>query len=191
MKIVAGTDDAPDFIALIERICLGVLDRYAPAEFVLVKIDNWFGSNWLGFSGKALGALGVWNKPYNKSPAEIRIPPFVPNRVSSQRRFCGYPAYNEVTGDDPIHIHLPSSDALRRKAALHAPETALAWYSGNSVASGRGALMAYVPSHESYWAWYAGWQKDQNWELRESWDIKPEQVAQLMSSGSTGISKTQ
>jgi hypothetical protein len=180
MRIGADVDDAPEFIESVERICLGVLDRYAPAELALIKIDNWFGSKWLGFSGKALGLVGVWNKPYNRSPSDIRIPPFVPNRVVLQRRFSG-PSYDEVPGGEPIHKKVHGSDALLRKAAIHAPQTALVWYSGKSITSARGALMAYVPSHDSYWAWYAGWEKSQDWKLQESWDIKPDQIAQLIN----------
>lgn len=110
----------------------------------LTKINNWFGSNWLGFSGKALGALGVWNKPRNMPADNIRIPPFVPARVVSQRRFAG-PAYEEVSSSKPIHIRVPSSFALLRKAAIAEPRTALVWYSGNSKTTGRGAVMVYVP----------------------------------------------
>src|ERR1700730_2686694 len=32
-------------------------DMNTPETLVLIKIDNYFGSKWLGFSGKALGAL--------------------------------------------------------------------------------------------------------------------------------------
>jgi hypothetical protein len=180
MRITADADDSPEFVRLVERLCLGVLNRHAPTEFVLIKIDNWFGSKWLGFSGKTLGAVGVWNKPHNESPASIRIPPFVPNRVIRQRRFSGYPNYNEGSSGIAIHVQIPSDQALTRRVAFHAPQTALAWYSGNSASSGRGALMSYVPCNESYWAWYADWKKARDWELRESWDIKAEQIGELM-----------
>jgi hypothetical protein len=179
MKITVDSGDAPDFVALVERICSDALERYAPADFVLVKINNWFGSKWLGFSGKAVGALGVRHEADG-----IRIPPFVPNRVISQRRFSGHPAYNEVSGGRPIRKHIPSSNALQRKAALHLPRTAIGWSSGNTIASGRGAVMAYVPTDGSYWAWYGGWEKVQNWGLRESRSIKPEQLTQLIGTAS-------
>ena len=62
-------DDAPDFIGHVEQVVNGVVRRHLPETLVLIKINNWFGSKWLGFSGKALGALGVWNKPRNE-PAD-------------------------------------------------------------------------------------------------------------------------
>jgi hypothetical protein len=63
MRILPQIDDAPEFIGTVEQV--------------------WFGSKWLGFSGKALGALAIWNKPYNRPATDIRIPPFVPHKIVS------------------------------------------------------------------------------------------------------------
>ena len=95
MKMTPEFDDAPDFIGHVEQVVNGVVRRHLPETLVLIKINNWFGSKWLGFSGKALGALGVWNKPRNEPADNIRIPPFVPSRVVSQRSFAA-PTYEEV-----------------------------------------------------------------------------------------------
>lgn len=111
---------------------------------VLTKIDNDFGSKWLGFSGKALGALGVWHNPSYHPANNVRIPPFVPNRVVSQRRFSG-PAYGEIDGGKPIHKRIPSGMALNRMAVAEAPMSALVWYSGESEATGRGAGDTHWP----------------------------------------------
>src|SRR6266481_4805030 len=86
MKIILESDDAADFIRHVEHAVNGVFRRHSPETGVLVKINNWFGSNWLGFSGKTLGALGDWYKPHNQPLDNIRIPPVVPARVVLQRR---------------------------------------------------------------------------------------------------------
>jgi hypothetical protein len=125
MRISPDIDDSLEFIALVEQLCLGVVFRFNPKQFVVIKIDNWFGSKWLGFSGKVLGAMGSWNKPQDHPATEIRIPPFVPNRVVSERWFSA-PSYDEVPSDKSIHKQMPSSEALGRKAVIQAPETALA-----------------------------------------------------------------
>jgi len=114
MKIMPAFDDAPDFVKQVEQVVNGIIHRHSPEIVVLLKIDNWFGSNWLGFSGKLLGALGIWSEPYNQSADNIRIPPFVPSRVVSQRRFVG-PSYEEIDGGKPIHERIASRFALRRK----------------------------------------------------------------------------
>lgn len=150
---------------------------------VLIKISNWFDSNWLGFSGKALGALGIWNKPRIEPAGNIRIPPFVPSRVVSQRSVTA-PTYEEVSNSKPIHIRMPSNRALLRKAAMAAPGTALVWYSGNSKAAGRGAVMAYVPVSDSYWPWYAALETGDSWRITETWNIKREDLSKLMEQGS-------
>src|SRR5580692_2534508 len=120
MKIRPEIDDAPDFVRLIEQVANGVIRRHSPETLVLIKIDNYFSSKWLGFSGKTLGALGVWHNPSYHSANDVRIPPFVPNRVVSQRRFSS-PDYEEIDGGKSIHKRIPSSMALHRRAATAVP----------------------------------------------------------------------
>ena len=186
MKITPQSDDAANFVMQVMQTANGILHRHTPETLLLVKIDNWFGSKWLGFSGKALGAIGVWDKPYNQPPDNIKVPPFVPNRVVSQRRFAG-PAYEEVDGGKPLHTQIPSNLALVRKTGIAAPGTALVWYSGNSKTTGRGALMAYIPVAGSYWAWYVGFVAKKTWQVNEAWDIKREDLSELMEQGSRTI----
>lgn len=183
MKMTPEFDDAPDFIGHVEQVVNGVVRRHLPETLVLIKVNNWFGSNWLGFSGKALGALGVWNKPRNKPADDIRIPPFVPSRVVWQRSFAA-PTYEEVSNGKPIHSKMPSNRALLRKAATAAPGAALVWYSGNSKTAGRGAVMVYVPVSDSYWPWYAALETGDSWRITETWDIKREDLSKLMEQGS-------
>src|SRR5262245_49609679 len=72
--------DDPKFVAWVERVIAGVESRFETDQSYVVKIDNWFGQRWLGFSGKAVGALRVCQR-------RLTLPPFVPSRVLSQRRF--------------------------------------------------------------------------------------------------------
>ncbi len=183
MKVTFEIDDAPDFVRQVEQVANGVIRRHAPETLVLIKIDNYFGSKWLGFSGKALGLLGVWHNPDYHPANNIRIPPFVPNRVVSQRRFAG-PAYEEIDGGKPVHKQIPGGVALNRKAATAVPSSALVWYSGESKATGRGALMAYVPVGGSYWPWYAALETGEPWCVTETLGIKREDLASLIEQGS-------
>lgn len=77
MQIIPEQDDAHDFVALVEQSVNGILRQNAPLSLVLIKVDNWFGPMWLGFSGKILGAIGVWQP-------KLTIPPFVPNRIGAK-----------------------------------------------------------------------------------------------------------
>src|SRR5579864_610502 len=121
MRIATETDDAPEFIAEIQQLVQGLVRLHKTETLIVVKIDGWFGSRWLGFSGKVLGSLGVWKD-------RLTIPPFVPNRVLSQRKYIA-PAYHEIDRGHPIHIKTTSNGALSRFVKDVAPRTALVWYS--------------------------------------------------------------
>ena len=88
MQITPEQDDAPDFVFAVERLTEGLLLRDKPRSIILIKIDNWFGSRWLAFSGKVMGAFGFRSNT-------LTVPPFVPNRVISQGRFAA-PLYGEL-----------------------------------------------------------------------------------------------
>lgn len=102
---------------------------------MLIKIDNWFGFEMAFISGKTFGALGVWKRT-------LTVPPFVPNRVISQRRFAA-PLYNEMDAGKPLHLNVCSSAALNRKVSDTAPGAVLIWAGGGSKSSGQGGVMAY------------------------------------------------
>jgi hypothetical protein len=179
MNIQPQPDDAPEFVNLVENAVNGILHRYSPPTLVLIKIDNWFGSRWLGFRGKFIGAAGVTNNVNKRPLDDIAIPPFVPERVVSQRRFIA-PHFDEVEAGESIQKHIPSRLALRRNAALAAPDNALIWYSGNSKANGRGSLMAYLPLDSTYWPWFVDLEKSDPWRITEIRGIKAGDFTRLV-----------
>ena len=166
MNIQPQPDDDPEFVSLVEHAANTILSSYSPKTLVLIKIDNWFGSRWLGFEGKVLGAAGVTLNTNKSLAPGIVIPPFVPERVLSQRRFIA-PEFDEVEAGPPIHKHIPSSHALQRKAALAASGAAIMWYSGKSKANGRGSLMSYLPLDSAYWPWFVELKQGNPWRITE------------------------
>ena len=173
MKIAPGPDDSTDFIAIVQKLVSGLLIRETPPSLRLIKIDNWFGSKWLGFSGKKLGAFGV-------SMDQLTIPPFVPNRVLSERRVVG-PPYIDVVNDSSLHMSVASSIALTCRASELAPGAILMWYSGGSISTGRGSVMAYVPTEEVYSIWYTEWASSESWRLVRRIGIQPDDLSRLMT----------
>lgn len=180
ITIQPDVDDAPEFVAKVEGLANGIIVRYEPRVFILIKINNWFSVRWLRFSGKILGALGVWNNA-------LSIPPFVPNRVVSQRRFNA-PEYREADAGKPIHIQVESTQAILRRVSEVAGGAALMWYSGRSAQSGRAAIMTYVPVSGAYSPWYTGWALDEAWTVVHPKEISQEEIASLMASDSMTIS---
>jgi hypothetical protein len=120
--------------------------KYAPQKLILIEVDSWFGSKWLGFSGKIMGRLGVWTEP-------LSVPPFVPARIFSQRRLIS-PDYTETDAGDPVHITVSSSVGKSGKLTEIEPRAAVVWYSGDSLTSQRGVAMAYIPVGDTYLHWY-------------------------------------
>lgn len=78
----------PKFLEIASRSLKASVALYHPDEIYVVAIDNWFDAKWRGFSGKALGAIGVWKRP-------LTVPPFTQNRV----RFEAHFAFDAVGGD--------------------------------------------------------------------------------------------
>jgi len=177
MQISPMDDDAADFITAVEQVVAGCLREYSPASLVLIKIDNWFGPRWLGFSGKIMGAVGVrWR--------QLTIPPFVPHRVISQRRFERL-SCEEVETGEPLHVRQTSAEAMERNVSELVPDTALVWYSGNSGSAGRGSVMVYPPrvypsGADTKKIWYAEWQLNKVWHLSLAKGIKPAELHELM-----------
>jgi hypothetical protein len=165
--------DAPEFIARVETIAARATYSH-PETVYLVRIDNWFGERWVGFAGKVSGVMGV------RFQSNLVLPPFAPSRVVRQvcYRFST-PAGGYVREEcaEPIHVHQPSSANLRRFVSLLLPTSALVWFSDQSARSGRGSVMAYVPSAEGHDAWYVDFASAGGWTAKRLIGLTQEEVA--------------
>ena len=133
------TDDQT-FIETVSEVVNGMLLDTKVAGISVVKIRDWFGPKWLGFSGKKLGAFGVHDFP-------VAIPPFHPNRVLSQRFYAYHSdstAYEKVWPPFYLHVHQHSEDNFKRRFYKYIYSGAFVWYSSDSARTGNGALMIYV-----------------------------------------------
>lgn len=171
MQLIPDVDDAPGFLSRVQAVTDGLLRSLRPSSIVVIKIDNFFSSKWLRFSGKSLGAIGVWKERLN-------IPPFVPDRVLSQRAYAGV-LYDELISVRPLHVHTESVTALLRYTADIAKGAAIIWYSGRSLKSGQGAMMAHFPTIEGYWPIYVRWNNRGSWKVVESHEISVEEIRRL------------
>jgi hypothetical protein len=174
MNILPEKNDADSFIAQVDALANGILRAHTPESLILVKVNSWFGSRWLGFSGKILGTLGVWQD-------NLSVPPFVPSRIVSQQRFTA-PNYSEIPSGAPLHKKVRSGEAILRKIAAAEPAAAVLWYSGNSKITGHGSVMAYIPASNSYSCWYVSWAKRNAWHVEETAGITHQGTTFLMGS---------
>ena len=133
--------DSAEFIEKARAITISVAQEYEPARLYVIRIDNWFGPRWMHFAGKFTAgkhaAIGVHKTP-------LHVPPFVPHRVVAERVFAG-PDFEETVAAAPLHIKIPSKNALQRRIADIDKDAAFIWFSGESEAQKRGAVMVYLP----------------------------------------------
>lgn len=161
-ELIAASDDDRGFVELVSGLIAGAMATHRSIDVLIYKIDNWFDHKWLGFSGKTLGALGVWSRP-------LTLPPFVSNRIIGEwhyRRHEVGDGYRELGPSPGIHHRGWSARNLHRQVERIVPDSALFWFSGNTAAMGRGSLMAYVPvDDQEHWPWFVALARDGEWRI--------------------------
>jgi hypothetical protein len=164
-------DDDPGFVDYVRSLIDRIVALSVPGIYV-TRVDRWFGDRWIGFSGKVLGAAGVHHGE------DFRVPPFVPNRIVSSRFFRRTHSRNYVEDSPPVTLHRDqrSEENLRRKLADLAPEEVLIWFTGSSGETGRGSVLAYVPTDAGHEAWFVGLAKNISWRVVKIVGIAPEEL---------------
>ena len=174
MRIPCQENDAAEFVAAVNGVVEGLLSQDAPRELIVVKINSWFGPKWLGFSGIPMQGLAVFYKA-------LRIPPFVPNRVVSQRRFTGLLS-DEVGSGEPLHRNVLGRTALKRLASEVAPGAMLLWYSGSTAKTGRGSMMVYQSAGDHYRSWYVQWGQRGSWHSPHTSGLKVQDLLRMLKA---------
>ncbi len=158
MKLESTQSDDPSFVQLIAKILDSVVSQYSPEILTVIQIDNWFDHKWLNFSGKVLGALGVWK-------SELTLPPFHPNRVISQATSRLTDGQYQQFEAPPLHVLQQSDENLNRKVRCQTKSGVFAWWSGNTLANGRGSLMVYAEIEDQPSTWFLGFQRNGKWKI--------------------------
>jgi hypothetical protein len=172
------TNDDPEFMGLVSDIITGAVLTQQPDDALVFKIDSWFSHKWLGFSGKTLGALGVWAKP-------LTVPPFVANRIVGQwhfRRDGATGGYRPDGAGPDIHHRGWAAQNLQRRVRSIVPSSALFWFSGSTLAAGRGSLMAYIPGEKDHRPWFMAFTRSSGWKVTRWKGIHSDQVRRLQGA---------
>jgi hypothetical protein len=177
------TDDKL-FIELCSRIINDLGNLHKPINYYVVHIKNWFDSKWLEFSGKSIGALGVWN-------SRLTIPPFVPNRVLSERLFKRVEEnglYQEHKLTKKLHPWQCTSENENRFIDREFPESGFYWYSSKTKQNSKGSMMAYMPFGNEMATFYVGFDLINNvWKPTKLVGITEHELQILLQSGKQGI----
>jgi len=175
IEILPGDNDDSGFTVIVENIINKTIENVTPDEIFLTKIDNWFDFKWRAFSGKTLGAVGVWNK-------ELTIPPFIPDRVLEQSYYQkSNESYVKQVGHY-LHGYQSSGENIGRKLKSYsfAPTRMFVWFSGNTKNSLRGSIMIYQIKKEAKYSFYVSFLKKDNWQIYKTDEISRNEVLSLM-----------
>jgi hypothetical protein len=175
IELVHTENDESAFLLLAQRILNGAIAALQAREVYLVHVDNWFDHKWLGW----------WSKWKHKELQELRVPPFNPNRVRSQKHYVwdGNSLRWTFTGEgEPLHVRQPGRPSSRRRLDGFSKSAAFIWYSGNTLKNGAGSVMPYLSSAEGY-AWYASFTRGERWKVDEGFKITRRELASFEERG--------
>jgi hypothetical protein len=111
--------DDIQYVHIVRPIMVGALRVLEPRRGFVVKVDQWFGPRWMYFSHKTLGALGI-------GYYDLRVPPFVPNRVVSETYYERQSAVlRQAKPPLTLHIKQSSSKNATRKLSELCSDAAL------------------------------------------------------------------
>jgi len=166
----------------------GFIATYFPLDLYMFEVDNWFDSKWLNFSGKTLGALGLWK-------GETTIPPFNPNRIMRYARFeraknNDEEFYNKLSSPDHIHVSQPSGENLNRKITQFSNDGMFIWFNGNAENNGFGSIMIYIIKEKEIRQLYICLKdnkkksdQDSNWIIHSKIGLTPTELDNVIEKG--------
>jgi len=157
-----GKTDDPNFVELVSQLLTNLVQLNQPAEVYVVTIDHWFDHKWQHFSGKVIGAVGVWK-------TRLTVPPFDPGRVVSEAHFHLDPATDGYREEirKPLHLDQWSVHNLQRFIADISGSGVFVWYSSNTEKGDRASLMVYIVNPEGLFSWYASLVQRDGWKLNK------------------------
>ncbi|MBV9469277.1 MAG: hypothetical protein JOZ57_08520 [Abitibacteriaceae bacterium] len=179
IEIIACENDGTHYIEAVQNIINGAATAYQPGGVYVVKIKGWFDHKWLGFSGKRLGAVGVWKHP-------LTLPPFHPHRVQSQKCYAWRPSTQDYERFDwaaRLHIYQESSQNLRREIRRRKPSVLYVWYCSDTARTQRGSLMVYAHTKRDQAAWFISFYSNNQWRSRQAEEISVERIANFEAMG--------
>lgn len=167
-------DDA-SFVGLAERLLKNLVHSYSPRDVYVIQIDHWFDHKWLHFSGKTVGAVGLWR-------STLTVPPFDPKRVVSENHFrANSPDSYRLELVKPLHLDQWSGHNLHRFLRQVSSSGLFFWYSGGTKEINRGSMMVYIVEGEQTVTWYASLVKVEDWKLNKVKGVSRLQFEQMVA----------
>lgn len=172
LELGATASDDPAFLELVSGLIAGAARSNGFDTLVVGHINHWFGPRWLGFCGKLLGVVGVRS---HRLTGELTPPPFHSHRIHSVREYDLDESGTFVYGCDVDWLHGHRSSEANIYRTLRGRRL-YAWYSADTIASDKGAVMVYLVHHDWNAAWYVGFDRIPEWRMARTSSIAPRQV---------------
>jgi len=169
IELVPAEHDDVAFLSLSQRIVNGAIAALEIRDVFLVHVDSWFDHKWLGW----------WSRK------DLRVPPFTPNRVRSEKNFIwdvDKSMWRSFGLPKPLHIRRPGRRSLAQSLDQFSRNGAFIWYSGNTVTNTMGSLMFYLSGADGY-AWYAALKKDGQWAVADEYQITRRELVSFEERG--------
>ena len=173
--VTEHTDSQMEFEAIVDRALRNSLKQHDIDEAYLVSVKGWFDYKWEGFAGTLMHEIAIWR-------GVLRIPPFHPSRILSEKRLrLDKNTLQEIEHRHPLHIAQASSENLGRKVADVSPSGVFVWYSEVTQESDRASLMVYGCKSGESSGWYAGFLRKDSWRLGQVKDISRSALEKILS----------
>jgi hypothetical protein len=169
IELQPAQDDDAGFLSLAQRIINGAVAALEIRDVFLVHVDNWFDFKWL-----------YWG---SQKGQELRVPPFTPNRVRSEKRFAwdaDRSAWASIDLPEPLHVWNPGE--YTHRLARYSRNAAFIWYSGNTVTNKVGSLMLYLSGADDH-AWYTSLRNDAHWFVADEYQITRRELSSFEDRG--------
>jgi hypothetical protein len=138
----------------------------------VLQLDNWFDFKWLG-------------RKTRKRAKELRVTPFSPNRVQTEKQFVRgvqKPAWISIGPRKPLYYRPADGPWLAQRIDQLAKQAAFIWYSGNTTTNKVGRLMLYLSGAGGY-AWCASLRKGEHWTVADECGITRRELESFAERG--------
>ena len=184
-KIKIKTGDANDFIISLNKIIIGLVDKFQIKEICLIRIKNWFDYKWLNYSGKSVvefrGGAGLFDSSLNNEWREkITVPPFNPNRVLSELFFRTEQTDNKMF-EKTLHTTKDSNDNIHNRISKYTNNGLFVWYSSDTELNQKGSLMIYRVQNDNVETFYVSFENKNCWKVKQTKNISVRELTNLLN----------
>lgn len=168
LRLSPVADDDPGFLACIEHAASALVKKQAPEEIFLVRMDNWFGPEYVNYGTS------------DEHPEDYRIPPFRKPHIVSELYFLKNEMGKYELAKPRFALHPAASERIGpRLVREYAESTLFFWFASKSKVARRGSFMVYSVDEGNILTWFALFSKNGKWRVANTDGIAPEAVAAI------------